>query len=128
MRKAGFSNKNHNKVGHAAVVLVDGKTGKPIQLPINAQWLAGEGALSWFHIEKFGDLFKVFRYNPEGEIECSGLFYNLDNQTLDLKISYKFTHLNHCDNIRIIQNGKIIPLKKTDPTVNFKKDDAYSNM
>jgi len=81
-------------------------------LPLEAQWLAGEGAGSWFHTEKHNDLYKISRYNPEGKIECSGLFYILGNHNLDLRNSYEFTHISHCDKVMIKQKDKIIPLKK----------------
>ena len=101
---------------------------KPFNLPVKAQGLAGEGAGSWFYVEKFQDVFKVNRYNPDGVIECSGLFYNLGNHNLDLRISYEFTHLSHCNNVMIKQKGKTITLKKLEPITNYQKDDAYSHL
>jgi hypothetical protein len=84
----------------------------PENLPSKVQWLAGEGAGSWFHVEKHNDLFMISRYDPEGKIECSGLFYILNEYNLDLRNTFEFTHISHCNKVMIKQNGKIIPLKK----------------
>jgi hypothetical protein len=87
---------------------------KPDHLPAKAQWLAGEGAGSWFDIEKYKDLYRITRYDPIGKIECSGLFDSFGNHFLDLENTYSFTHLSHCDKVMINQNGKVIPFKKVD--------------
>jgi hypothetical protein len=47
----------------------------PHHLPTSAKWLAGEGAGSWFVIEKTqGNSYKITRFSPEGNIECENLF------------------------------------------------------
>jgi hypothetical protein len=101
---------------------------KPDILSEKAFWLSGEGAGSWFHIEKSGELFRVYRYNPEGEMECSGLFYNLNDQNLDLTISYEFLHISHCGQVMIRQNGKITSLKNTSLLAKNKRYDVNSYM
>jgi hypothetical protein len=96
-------------------------------LPSNAQWLAGEGAGSWFHIEGLNEHYKITRYDPEGKIECTGLFYNLNDRNLDLKNSFEFIHISHCDKVMIRQNGKTISLKKTNSTQNQINDSHPCN-
>jgi len=97
-------------------------------IPLNAQWLAGEGAGSWFFIESAKPGYKVTRFNELGEPECSGYFLKLGNYTLDLSKPFKFTHLSHCDQVNIEQSGKTIPLKRIEKTTYNKKYDTYSHM
>jgi hypothetical protein len=99
---------------------------RPEDLPEKAQWLAGEGAGSWFHIKSSGDLFNVFRFNPDGDLECSGLFFSLGTQILDLKMAFEFIHISHCDQVLIRQKGNLFPLKRVKTEKNQKKDDAHS--
>lgn len=87
---------------------------RPDFLPKSAQWLAGEGAGSWFFIEKTeGETqYEITRFSPKGKIECQGLFKieNL-NQNLDLKSTYKFIHLSHCATVHIEQGGVVFRLE-----------------
>lgn len=81
---------------------------KPEFLPQEVQWLAGEGAGSWFYIEKSKDNedYEITRYSPNGKIECRSLFKIVGtHKTLDLKKSYKFTYLSHCSLVHIKQLG-----------------------
>lgn len=39
-------------------------------VPQNALWLSGEGAGSWFVIEKESSLFRIQRFNENGDLEC----------------------------------------------------------
>ena len=77
----------------------------PSNLPQSAQWLAGEGAGSWFVIESKTSGFEIKRYSPEGKLECEGLF-KIDNQTpFNIETDYEFTHLSHCKTVRILQEN-----------------------
>jgi len=52
--------------------------GPPVRyegIPAGAQWLAGEGAGSWFTFAVENRDITVTRYSPEGLIECQGLYY-----------------------------------------------------
>jgi hypothetical protein len=100
----------------------------PDDLPAKAQWLAGEGAGSWFHIEKNNDQYKICRYDPEGKIECSGLFSSLSDHNFNLKESYTFIHLSHCEEVMIKQNGKIFPFRKFDPKNIYQIHATHSHM
>jgi len=86
---------------------------RPQNLSDTAQWLSGEGCGSWFYIErsnserdsfdKNGDYYKISRYSPEGNLECSGLFKQVTGELIDLEDTYQFTYLSHCAKVNIIQ-------------------------
>jgi hypothetical protein len=106
---------------------------KTLQIPIKgpsvpstAQWLAGEGAGSWFNIERVNAGFKVNRYSESGKLECSGIFSKLVHFDLDISKPFKFQHISHCDQVRIEQNGRTISLKRIKTTTYNKKYDPYS--
>jgi hypothetical protein len=86
---------------------------RPKQLSEKAQWLAGEGAGSWFLIELTRQkwIFKVTRYSPIGDIECEGSF-EIENtkKLLVLNKPYRFIHLSHCAFVHIEQEGKVFRL------------------
>ena len=48
---------------------------RPSEIDTAAQWLAGEGAGSWFSLQQLkGGLFFSKRFSPSGKLECSGEF------------------------------------------------------
>ena len=77
----------------------------PINLPKTAQWLAGEGAGSWFVIEPKAIDFEIKRYSPEGNLECEGLFQYENQKEFNIEKDYQFTHLSRCKTVRIIQQN-----------------------
>ncbi|TXB64846.1 hypothetical protein FRY74_10370 [Vicingus serpentipes] len=77
----------------------------PSNLPQTAQWLAGEGAGSWFVIEPKAIDFEIKRYSPEGNLECEGLFKIFNQTAFNIETDYHFTHLSHCKTVRIIQQN-----------------------
>ena len=68
-----------------------------------AQLIKGIGASSWFTITKGNKLFRIERFSPEGELECSRLF-KADPENFDINTEYKFTYISHCKECTIIQN------------------------
>lgn len=70
-------------------------------IPKTAQWLAGEGAGSWFNIKKEQDKYQITRFSPKGEIECQSYFDT--NSEFDINEPFEFTHLSHCQLVNIIQ-------------------------
>lgn len=78
---------------------------KPQHIPNESQWLAGEGAGSWFSINPRGVNFQINRYSPEGKLECSGIFV-INSSQFDIKNSYQFVHISHCKTVHIQQNYK----------------------
>lgn len=86
---------------------------RPEQLSEKAQWLAGEGAGSWFLIEETQQksTFKITRYSPKGVIECEGNFViETTTKQLNLNKPYKFIHLSHCAFVHIEQDGVVFKL------------------
>ena len=77
-------------------------------IPDKAQWLAGEGAGSWFVIFKTDKklFYKIERYSPLGKLECQGIFSQDHNSsTFNFYSPFSFTHLSHCAEVSILQDG-----------------------
>lgn len=81
-------------------------------IPMRAQWLAGEGAGSWFSIDQVGQNFTIVRYSTDGNVECEGEFES--DHELDLFAKYKFVHLSHCQQVSIQQYNRFITLKRVE--------------
>jgi hypothetical protein len=87
---------------------------RPHHLDEKAQWLAGEGAGSWFEIaEAEQDHFKITRYAPDGTSECTGLFTT--KISLDLKGAFEVTYPSHCSKVTVLQNKTKIELRLVEP-------------
>jgi hypothetical protein len=85
----------------------------PKNLPESVQWLAGEGAGSWFYIESNSNEYEflIQRYSPNGDLECEGLFkYEDEKRSIDLNKPFKFVHLSHCAFVNIRQDETTITL------------------
>lgn len=133
--QAGGNFLSNHKTGSKPPSLSSKNLKKTLQIPLkgpkipsNAQWLAGEGAGSWFHIEQADSRFRITRYNGLGDRECNGYFVKLSNSGLDLTKPFEFIHLSHCDQVSIKQYGKTIALKRIKTTDTKQKYDPYSNM
>jgi hypothetical protein len=85
---------------------------KPNHLPMDVQWLSGEGCGSWFHIlkQEFGG-YVISRYSPKGDLECRGLFRQLVGPLLNLKKEYTFTYVSHCASVNILQDNAVFTFK-----------------
>ena len=84
---------------------------RALNIPEKAQWLAGEGAGSWFFIEQQNGNYQITRFNPKGDVECQAIFQ--PNTDFNINRPFEFTYLSHCSEINILQNGtKITFLKK----------------
>ena len=81
-------------------------------VPIGAQWLAGEGAGSWFYISKAENNFEITRFSPEGKIECTGIFICNNAEPFTIQEPYQFTHLSHCKTVNIIQNNSTFTFER----------------
>lgn len=80
----------------------------PMNIPENAQWLAGEGAGSWFTLDQRGAITHVERYSPTGKLECEGDFegeWKFDEP-------YQIDYPSHCAIITIKQNNKRLTLRR----------------
>ncbi len=79
------------------------------------RWLSGEGAGSWFLIEKeeqYSDHYKVVRFSPDGIIECQGVFEA--SKSFDINKEFKLTFPSHCALVTVIQNRKEIRFIRKD--------------
>lgn len=88
---------------------------RPKSLPQPAQWLAGEGAGSWFFIEHSSkdNLYNIKRFSPKGKLECEGLFkIESDKYSLRLNKPYQFVHLSHCAAVHIQQDAYLLKLSR----------------
>jgi len=77
---------------------------RPLNILPNAKWLSGEGAGSWFHIEKVKEYYIITRLSPEGKIECKGSFILASESNFEMDKAYKITYLSHCSLVTVIQN------------------------
>jgi hypothetical protein len=80
---------------------------KPKHISKHAQWLAGEGAGSWFVIEVSSEpsCFTISRFSPKGDLECKGVFIQeKDSNAFDIRQHYNFTHLSHCNKVTLEQH------------------------
>lgn len=84
---------------------------RPLNLPDNCQWLAGEGAGSWFCIESVLDQFRVSRFRPLGVLECKGMFEITNHSSFDIHSAYRFTYLSHCKRVALLQRGQTIQMQ-----------------
>lgn len=83
-------------------------------IPEKAQWLAGEGAGSWFFITETieKNVFSIVRYSPKGKIECEGVFSCTNASNFNISEVYLFTHLSHCKTVNIVQKGIIFTFER----------------
>jgi len=84
---------------------------KPRHLSDQIKWLSGEGAGSWFLIEKTKTnlIYEITRFSPEGKTECKGTFKS-DNQ-IDLNEEFVIDYPSHCARVTLFQFEKKIVLK-----------------
>lgn len=75
----------------------------PKHIPSTVQWLSGEGGGSWFHIENHQLGIFVKRFDPNGVLECEGIYHS--KKPVDLNHSnYQITHPSHCGRITLEGN------------------------
>jgi len=77
---------------------------RPENIAANAQWLAGEGAGSWFVIAQLEGSIQVKRYAPNGDLECEGLFEV--PSLFDATKTYKIDYPSHCAKVTIVQERR----------------------
>jgi len=78
---------------------------RPISVPDDAQWVAGETGGSWFKLSAEGDGFRLQRFCPEGKLECSGLLKS-DGSFLGLDGGYRIVPMSHCAEVRVLIGGQ----------------------
>lgn len=75
-------------------------------IALQAKWLSGEGAGSWFYLRKQENNYSMHRYSPSGEIECKGIFKLEENNTsrkFNISQFYEMDYLSHCQQIKVRQ-------------------------
>jgi hypothetical protein len=87
----------------------------PLNIPVHCKWLLGQGAGTWFCIDKELANFRIRRYTPIGELDCDRVFKIEDNGLIfDIEQPYEFEHISHCSKCRISQNGIIFIFNYTE--------------
>ena len=81
-------------------------------IPENAQWLAGEGAGSWFVLQPADEAgrLNMQRLSPEGSIECEGIL--VSPADFNLNMDYEVTYPSFCNVVTVIQHTKKITLNR----------------
>jgi hypothetical protein len=79
---------------------------RPTSLSERAQWLSGEGAGSWYMINKRDNDIIMRRFSPSGDFECEEFFENTLGIDLDID-NYKVTYLTNCSRVTLIVAGKL---------------------
>ena len=82
----------------------------PANIPVNAQWLAGQGSGSWYHISKGeNDIhYTISRFSPIGDLEFESHFKINGQQEFCIDCLYAFTYLSHFKSCNILQHGNKI--------------------
>ena len=78
---------------------------RPENISGKAQLISGTGASSWFTIKQENEAYRIERFSPAGELECSRLFHAIPS-SFDVNKPFEFTYLSHCKECTIIQNRK----------------------
>ena len=79
---------------------------RPTNVESHAQWLAGEGAGSWFVIEQHVQGVRIKRYSPNGKLECVGLFEG--SLPFDGTRPYQIDYPSHCARVTVVQGSQRI--------------------
>ena len=74
----------------------------PNNLNGSVQWLAGEGAGSWFDISLEERHYRINRYSGVGVLECTNLFKT--SEDFNLHTQYTITYPSHCTKVTVVQS------------------------
>ena len=74
---------------------------RPRHIPLSAQWVAGEGAGSWYSIVPNDEFFIVTRYGPDGTSQCSVLMQEMTTSDWNYSDSFQITYPSHCAEVNI---------------------------
>jgi len=80
---------------------------KPVNIPVDSQWLFGQGAGCWFSINKTTtkNKYRIQRFASNGKLDCDRIFEIEKNGSIfDIGVAYEFVHVSHCAKCRIKQN------------------------
>lgn len=73
------------------------------KIPPQSQWLSGEGAGSWYHLEYSRGKFRITRMDEEGNNEFSGYFKNVSGKDFRTDKAYRFSYLSTALKVKIFQ-------------------------
>ena len=81
---------------------------RPINIPGNAQWIAGQGAGSWFTISEVtpNTIYSISRFSPNGEMEFKANFKLEGQLEFCVDCVYAFTYLSHYKQCKILQHSQ----------------------
>lgn len=79
---------------------------RPITVPENAQWVAGETGGSWFQLSAEGDSFRLQRYCGEGRLECTSTV-RAQVTGFVLQEVFRLLPMAHCQQVTVEQEGKV---------------------
>ncbi|MCF8465261.1 MAG: hypothetical protein K9G41_10490 [Flavobacteriales bacterium] len=82
----------------------------PLNVPISAQWLAGEGAGSWYDLARTELGFLLTRYSRTGEQECAVPMQQIDGEEWSHDDSFTITYMSHCAEINLLVNDARVRL------------------
>jgi hypothetical protein len=80
---------------------------KPTKVPASAQWLSGEGAGSWFHLNILEGNYIITRFDELGNVEFIQDFRSTNNLNFNPELPYRFVHLSHARGVKIYQKGLV---------------------
>jgi hypothetical protein len=90
---------------------------RPVNVPDDAQWVAGETGGSWFHLIAQGASFRLDRYCAEGEIECSSALRTDNGATIDIEEQYTILPMSHCAQVQLQLSGQMLMLRMIAPDI-----------
>ncbi len=82
---------------------------KPLVIPNTSQWLAGQGAGSWFNIKstEIESQYNISRFDPLGNLEFDAIFTKQNDMEFCIDCPFAFTYLSHYKACHIIQHGEV---------------------
>ncbi|MBI1288918.1 MAG: hypothetical protein GC178_15225 [Flavobacteriales bacterium] len=88
---------------------------RPLHIPIEAQWLAGESSGSWFHLQKQENGFLLVRYAQNGQQECMLEMQQTDGMPWDGSPSFVIAYPSHCAEVNLTIDGEKVRLRSLSP-------------
>jgi hypothetical protein len=81
-------------------------------VPVEAVWLSGEGAGSWFSLEHCSESIISARYSPGGRLECIGMFQNKGYHSDIHPNDFTLTYPSDCQKITLQSGNKTIKMHR----------------
>lgn len=81
---------------------------RPLSVPKESRWLSGEGAGSWFLIQKERNNYTILRYDEQGKQEYVGLYQLAGNEHFAPDRPFDLLYLTHFQQVNVLQNQQHI--------------------